>query len=344
MFGALRRAFVDLGLVPQLMLYVGFLGTLCLAAYVGITSLSAPILKLALASTHANADKALTRPRSRVTLSQSEWNDRIRSDAFWKDPRTHATWGKPAAKTSTPPSGLTGGVRALPPPPPADDAPPTFKTVCVRTCDGYFFPMSFATTRAHFEHDRQRCERACPGAGKLYYFSSATGSPETMTDLKGEPYAQLPTAFLYQSKYESSCSCRANPWEPAAMARHEDYREAEARRLAQHPLVLNPTMAAVAAPPPEAEAAAVVPATATNTLLSADLPRVETVSAVPAGPAREAAAEPLQPEPVAAIKDVYPKRTASEARSRRAGNGRGLALRPLASGASDWKIAAFRSQ
>ncbi len=45
-----------------------------------------------------------------------------------------------------------------------------FRTVCVRTCDGFFFPISYATTQAKFAEDEQACKRLCPAtATELYY-------------------------------------------------------------------------------------------------------------------------------------------------------------------------------
>ncbi|RVD49639.1 DUF2865 domain-containing protein, partial [Mesorhizobium sp. M2D.F.Ca.ET.140.01.1.1] len=44
--------------------------------------------------------------------------------------------------------------------PGADDE---FRTVCVRTCDGYFFPMSNAASYGDFERDQKNCESSCPG-------------------------------------------------------------------------------------------------------------------------------------------------------------------------------------
>src|SRR6266540_3435428 len=29
----------------------------------------------------------------------------------------------------------------------------TYRTLCVRTCDGYYFPISYATNRSHFKTD-----------------------------------------------------------------------------------------------------------------------------------------------------------------------------------------------
>ena len=84
----------------------------------------------------------------------------------------------------------------------------TFRTLCVRTCDGYYFPISFSTTRDHFATDQARCEQACPGAQSSIYYHRVSGEgPESMVSIEGTPYAQLPVAFSYRSALNPSCSC-----------------------------------------------------------------------------------------------------------------------------------------
>ena len=85
----------------------------------------------------------------------------------------------------------------------------TFRTLCVRTCDGYYFPISFSTTQDHFGDDAQTCTSMCPGAQtKLYYHANPGGSPEDMLSMYGEPYSALPTAFQHRKSLNPSCSCR----------------------------------------------------------------------------------------------------------------------------------------
>src|SRR5712664_2427672 len=40
----------------------------------------------------------------------------------------------------------------------------TYRTVCVRTCDGFYFPISFATEPARFPDDEKTCKNLCPAA------------------------------------------------------------------------------------------------------------------------------------------------------------------------------------
>ena len=54
----------------------------------------------------------------------------------------------------------------------------TFRTVCVRTCDGYYFPISYATTSEQFPADARTCTAMCPGADvRLYSYANPGGRP-----------------------------------------------------------------------------------------------------------------------------------------------------------------------
>ena len=99
----------------------------------------------------------------------------------------------------------------------------TRRTLCVRLCDGFYFPISFATTRDKLADDASRCERQCPSGGRLFTHRNPGQSVDDMVDLKGNPYAQLPTAFRFREEYVADCTCRGNPWDAEAMARHQSY-------------------------------------------------------------------------------------------------------------------------
>ena len=113
----------------------------------------------------------------------------------------------------------------------------SYRTVCVRLCDGYYFPISFSTTRAQFARDEEACSSRCSSETRLFVYPNAGGSPETMTDRNGRPYADLKTAFLYRTSYDKSCQCRPDPWSDAEKQRHAMYRtkgwQQRARRLAR---------------------------------------------------------------------------------------------------------------
>ena len=46
-----------------------------------------------------------------------------------------------------------------------------------------------------------------------------------MKDLGGQPYENLENAFRHRREYVANCTCRGNPWDEAALARHRAYAE-----------------------------------------------------------------------------------------------------------------------
>ncbi|WP_027052007.1 DUF2865 domain-containing protein [Mesorhizobium erdmanii] len=89
-----------------------------------------------------------------------------------------------------------------------------FHTTCVRTCDGYFFPMSNAASVGDFERDQKNCESSCPGTEMQVFYSRGMDddSASMTSSATGRPYAELPTAYLYKQTNVSrppACGCNA---------------------------------------------------------------------------------------------------------------------------------------
>ncbi|MBN9242722.1 MAG: DUF2865 domain-containing protein [Mesorhizobium sp.] len=89
-----------------------------------------------------------------------------------------------------------------------------YRTMCVRTCDGYFFPMSNAASVGDFERDQKNCESSCPGtAMQVFYTQGLDDDSANMTSVAtGRRYSELPSAYLYKKPNASvpqSCGCNA---------------------------------------------------------------------------------------------------------------------------------------
>jgi hypothetical protein len=85
----------------------------------------------------------------------------------------------------------------------------TYRTVCVRTCDGYYYPISYATTQDKFAEDAQTCQATCP-ASEVVLMSNRTGDDiNQATSSSGAPYTSLANAFRYRKEVVPSCGCRA---------------------------------------------------------------------------------------------------------------------------------------
>ncbi|MEJ2624290.1 MAG: DUF2865 domain-containing protein [Pseudolabrys sp.] len=84
----------------------------------------------------------------------------------------------------------------------------TYRTVCVRLGDGYYFPISFETTPNHFQQDAATCQRECPAAEvRLYTYHNPGEDMSQAVSLNGQFYSELPSAFSYRKKL-SGYSCR----------------------------------------------------------------------------------------------------------------------------------------
>ncbi len=85
----------------------------------------------------------------------------------------------------------------------------TYHTVCVRTCDGYYFPISYSTVPDRFAEDQRACQRLCPAAeAVLYTYHNPGEDIGQAVTISGQPYTQLPNAFRYRREFTPSCSCR----------------------------------------------------------------------------------------------------------------------------------------
>lgn len=85
----------------------------------------------------------------------------------------------------------------------------TFRTICVRGCDGYFWPISFSTVSTQFGNDEQICQASCPGAEvSLYIHRNPGEAPEDAVSLSGQPLSAHPNAFRHRREYVQDCSCR----------------------------------------------------------------------------------------------------------------------------------------
>ena len=91
-----------------------------------------------------------------------------------------------------------------------------YRTVCVRMCDGFYYPIAFGATPEQFERDASQCIRTCPGAAVELFFHSVPDqeSEEMISIIDQTPYRSLPNAFAYRrsgSFGRANCSCDEKP-------------------------------------------------------------------------------------------------------------------------------------
>jgi hypothetical protein len=86
----------------------------------------------------------------------------------------------------------------------------TFRTVCVRTCDGAYFPVSFATYQARFPDDEKTCKALCPATeATLFAYRNPGEDINQAVSISGQPYTSMPNAFKFRTEFNPSCACKA---------------------------------------------------------------------------------------------------------------------------------------
>ena len=108
-----------------------------------------------------------------------------------------------------------------------------YRTVCVRLCDGYYWPVSEAAPMSRFRRDSATCESSCQQPAKLFYQPVGDSDAGLLVGLDGKAYSSIDQAFAYRKSLNPSCRCKPDPWSTSEMQRHEVYAAAEAASQAQ---------------------------------------------------------------------------------------------------------------
>src|SRR6195952_3309876 len=85
----------------------------------------------------------------------------------------------------------------------------TYRTVCVRTCDGGYFPISFATVPGRFQDDEKTCKSLCPATeASLFAYRNPGEDINQAVSISGQPYSTFPNAFKFRTEFNPSCACK----------------------------------------------------------------------------------------------------------------------------------------
>ena len=82
------------------------------------------------------------------------------------------------------------------------------KAVCVRSCNGAFFPVSYAAGGGRLDELGDMCHALCPNADVSLYTYPTSGEIEQAVSPTGARYMDSPTALKYRHSFDNSCSCR----------------------------------------------------------------------------------------------------------------------------------------
>lgn len=83
------------------------------------------------------------------------------------------------------------------------------RSVCVRLCDGFFFPIGDLPNDGDISGHEALCTGLCPGApARLYVVPSGSDRIEDAVGVQSrKPYTALPVAFRHAAKSDRTCSC-----------------------------------------------------------------------------------------------------------------------------------------
>ena len=97
--------------------------------------------------------------------------------------------------------------------------------VCVRTCDGSFFPVSYSGAGSRSDSLEEVCRSLCPNADVQLYSFPFGGTIDQAVSSTGEPYVNMPNALKFQQSFDPTCSCRrkGQSWAQALAAAEAKY-------------------------------------------------------------------------------------------------------------------------
>jgi hypothetical protein len=103
-----------------------------------------------------------------------------------------------------------------------------YRSVCVRLCDGFFYPISYATYASHLAQEAQQCQSSCAAPAELYVYRNPGQEIEQAISLSGSAYMDLPVALRFRKEYVQGCSCKQAEYNPTDIEAANKRAEAEA--------------------------------------------------------------------------------------------------------------------
>ena len=165
-----------------------------------------------------------------------------------------------------------------------------YRSVCVRLCDGFFYPIHYSAYGSMLGEDQQSCQSNCAAPAELYVYRNPGQEIEQAVSLNGSAYMDLPVALRYRKEYVNGCSCKQAEYNPTEIEAANKRAEADATAKP----VKGKATAKAPAPLPAAQAAA--PAGATGAQPNLDL---NVTGSNPPAPAASPAAVPAAQKPPA---------------------------------------------
>jgi len=103
-----------------------------------------------------------------------------------------------------------------------------YRSVCVRLCDGFFYPISYVTYGARLAQDATQCQSNCAAPAELYVYRNPGQEIEQAVSLNGSAYMDLPVALRFRKEFVNGCSCKQAEYNPTEIEAANKRAEADA--------------------------------------------------------------------------------------------------------------------
>ena len=117
----------------------------------------------------------------------------------------------------------------------------SYRTMCVRTCDGAYFPISSQASSMSFRRDAQVCSMMCPGVEtELFYHSIRQESDSMHSAITGRPYDELENAYRFRTRNagkDKACGCNFSFYYKEMMKREAYISDPAKRETKQSSIV-----------------------------------------------------------------------------------------------------------
>lgn len=91
---------------------------------------------------------------------------------------------------------------------PGDRSRNAGEAICVRSCDGGYFPLAPRADQDRLDGLDDLCRASCPNTEAHLYTMGSGGDLTSATAIDGTSYTALPTAFRFEKSFTATCTCK----------------------------------------------------------------------------------------------------------------------------------------
>jgi len=100
------------------------------------------------------------------------------------------------------------------------------QAICVRTCDGGFFPLNYSVRHGNTDNLEELCHALCPNVETKLFTRNPSNEVGTAVGVDGTNYSDLANAFKFQKSFDKACTCK-----PADVTWSQALAQSDAERI-----------------------------------------------------------------------------------------------------------------